>query len=109
MESNTIPCESPSDNRRTTINPHTFSLYDSDSDSDSDSEDFIIEDEEKELANSVDNYVPKEVNHEEFVEGLQRIGREFDRHRDFIATLVGGIGRAGGFWWFDALSLALRA
>ncbi|CAG8532169.1 7100_t:CDS:10 [Paraglomus brasilianum] len=81
METNTIPCESPSDNRH----------------------------EEKELANDVDNYVPKEVNHEEFVEGLQRIRREFDRHRDFIATLVGGIGRAGGFWWFDALSLALRA
>ncbi|KAG9291280.1 hypothetical protein G9A89_021782 [Geosiphon pyriformis] len=53
------------------------------------------------------NIVPTIVDRQVFVDELQRIDKEFTRHKDFVSTSVKGIARAGGFWWFDSLALAL--
>ncbi|CAG8761671.1 11845_t:CDS:10, partial [Gigaspora margarita] len=51
--------------------------------------------------------IPAQVDYESFLEGLSRIDKEFNRHKEFISNSVQIIARVGGFWWFDALALAL--
>jgi len=74
-------------------------------DSDSDSDSFLIDDDDDQL--DKEGFVPYQVEYEDFLNGLSRIDREFNRHKEFISNSVQAIGRVGGFWWFDALALAL--
>ena len=77
------------------------SLIDDDDDDDEGKEE---EDTEKDTFKSI---VPAQVDYEEFLNGLSRIDREFNRHREFISRTLQAIAKVGGFWWLDALALSL--
>ncbi|CAG8513146.1 4744_t:CDS:10 [Cetraspora pellucida] len=73
--------------------------------SDSDSDTFLTDDDDD--INGIEPIIPEQVDHETFLEGLSRIDKEFNRNKEFISNSVQIIARVGGFWWFDALALAL--
>jgi len=82
--------------------------YMDDDGSDSDSDSFLIDDDDDQSDKEGENgFVPYQVEYEDFLNGLSRIDREFNRHKEFISNSVQAIARVGGFWWFDALALAL--
>ncbi|CAG8658804.1 6071_t:CDS:2, partial [Dentiscutata heterogama] len=78
--------------------------------SDSDSDTFLTDDDDDEWNGQNTNgepIIPVQVDYEVFLEGLSRIDKEFNRNKEFISNSVQTIARVGGFWWFDALALAL--
>ncbi|RIB00787.1 gamma-tubulin complex component protein [Gigaspora rosea] len=78
--------------------------------SDSDSDTFLTDDDDDEWNRQntkEEPIIPAQVDYEAFLEGLSRIDKEFNRHKEFISNSVQIIARVGGFWWFDALALAL--
>ncbi|CAG8436922.1 11717_t:CDS:10 [Diversispora eburnea] len=84
----------------------TFSSSDSDSDSFMNNEE-EMNDPWNRLGVDGLPLIPTRVDYQDFLEGLSRIDKEFNRHKDFISNAVQGIARVGGFWWFDALAYAL--
>ena len=84
-----------------------------DNNSDSESDSFLIDDDDdddqldREEGNVFESIVPAQVDYEDFLNGLSRIDREFNRHKEFISGSMQAIARVGGFWWFDALVLSL--
>ncbi|PKY44318.1 hypothetical protein RhiirA4_458576 [Rhizophagus irregularis] len=81
-----------------------------DDSSDSESDSLSIDDDDDQLdgGENVSEYiVPAQVDYDDFLSGLSRIDNEFNRHKDFIGNSIQAIARIGGFWWFDALALAL--
>ncbi|CAI2170345.1 18936_t:CDS:10 [Funneliformis geosporum] len=82
-----------------------------DDNSDSDSDSFLIDDDDdqldKEGENGFESIVPHLVDYDDFLNGLCRIDKEFNRHKEFISNSIQAIAKVGGFWWFDALALAL--
>ncbi|RIA93470.1 Spc98 family-domain-containing protein [Glomus cerebriforme] len=82
-----------------------------DDSSDSESDSFLIDDDDDDQIdreeNIFDSIVPVQVDYDDFLNGLGRIDREFNRHKEFISNSIQAIARVGGFWWFDALALAL--
>ncbi|CAG8557897.1 13142_t:CDS:10, partial [Acaulospora colombiana] len=84
---------------------------DVDNNSDSDSDSFSMDEEEdqwnKPGSDGVSPLIPAQVDYDAFLEGLSRIDREFNRNKEFVSNSVQGIAKVGGFWWFDALALAL--
>ncbi|CAG8463645.1 6422_t:CDS:10 [Ambispora leptoticha] len=68
----------------------------SDSGSDFTDEDSDDLDEDDEVESDVDHYVPMIVDRQAFWNGLQRIDREFTRHKDFVISSVKTIGRVSG-------------
>ncbi|GES99468.1 gamma-tubulin complex component 5 [Rhizophagus clarus] len=81
-----------------------------DDSSDSDSDSLLIDDDDDQLDGEkyVSEYsVPAQVDYDDFLGGLSRIDNEFNRHKEFIGNSIQAIARIGGFWWFDALALAL--
>jgi hypothetical protein len=80
--------------------------------SDSDSDSYLTDDDDDDdqlnkEENAFESIVPVQVDYEDFLNGLSRIDREFNRHKEFISGSIQAIARVGGFWWFDALALAL--
>src|SRR4051794_31526388 len=84
-----------------------------DNNSDSESDSFLIDDDDDDQfdkeGNVFETIVPAQVDYEDFLNGLSRIDKEFNRHKEFISGSIQTIASAkvGGFWWFDALALAL--
>ncbi|CAG8582620.1 11354_t:CDS:10 [Funneliformis mosseae] len=82
-----------------------------DDNSDSDSDSFLIDDDDDQLdkggENGFESIVPHLVDYDDFLNGLCRIDKEFNRHKEFISNSIQAIAKVGGFWWFDALALAL--
>ncbi|CAG8738882.1 12432_t:CDS:2, partial [Acaulospora morrowiae] len=85
--------------------------HNADENSDSESDSLLTDEEEDQWSrpgsNGTDPLIPSQVDYEAFLEGLSRIDKEFNRNKEFVSNSVQGIARAGGFWWFDALALAL--
>src|SRR6266496_3164894 len=81
-----------------------------DDSSDSESDSFLIDDDDDQLdreENVFESIVPAQVDYEDFLSGLSRIDKEFNRHKEFISNSIQAVARVRGFWWFDALALAL--
>src|ERR1043166_3522688 len=75
---------------------------DDNSDSDSDSDSFLIDDDDDDdhlnkEENVFESIVPAQVDYEDFLNGLSRIDREFNRHKEFISGSIQAIARVGGY------------